>query len=301
MKRYSDLVNKLPPKSIVVGASTFSVPSVVYAPLIESVKRTATENGTGYVIFVEQCDGLPQDKKLRHLRKLFPDTIFEGTPCASESIKNLKNATVVPFNESNCNSVLESAIKGDYSSFKKYVPNVTAIAGRVLMNDIRIANGLAPVRESITIESTELREKYMAGDLYTVGEIVESDNIAYLIKKCSSNHLLLQSESGSLVTKWIQDVKKTEKPFTLQKGLFEMKFMASDKIKVARIIASTLGVNDSDKSSNAEALVNNALRKAKGKSIRPEYLAVLKKMMQTATDVGIKFDKSIIQTKAESA
>lgn len=163
------------------------------------------------------------------------------------------------------------------------------------MNDLRIAAGLQPIRESIKIETTELREQYMSGSLYSVGDIVESEDVVYLIKKCSSNHLLLQSESGSLVTKWIQDVVKSNKPYTLQRGLFETKFMSSDKIKVARIIASTLGIDDAEKSSNAEMLVNNALRKVKSKAIRPEYLAVLKKMMQTATDVGIKFDKTIIQ------
>lgn len=295
MKRYSDLVKKFPSK-IVVAGSTFRVPNKEHAALIESVKKTAAEENTDYIIFVEECDGLPQDKKIRHLRKLFPNTIFESTTCLTDSIKKLKSAVLVECAEYSEDVALKSALEGNYSSFKTYLPSaITGIEGRMLMNDLRIAAGLQPIRESIKIETTELREQYMSGSLYSVGDIVESEDVVYLIKKCSSNHLLLQSESGSLVTKWIQDVAKSNKPYTLQRGLFETKFMSSDKIKVARIIASTLGIDDAEKSSNAEMLVNNALRKVKGKAIRPEYLAVLKKMMQTATDVGIKFDKTIIQ------
>jgi len=78
------------------------------------------------------------------------------------------------------------------------------------------------------------------------------------------------------------------------KGILEMKFNTSDKIKVARIIADALGVVDVEKSSNAEQLINNSLRKIRNKPLRPEYAAIVKKMLSTADDAGIEYDKNLV-------
>lgn len=80
-----------------------------------------------------------------------------------------------------------------------------------------------------------------------------------------------------------------------------MKYSASDKIKVARIIASALGTPDVEKSQSAENLVNTALRKIKNKPMRPEYAAVLSRMLSTAKDAGIDFDETLASNKIEEA
>jgi uncharacterized low-complexity protein len=77
----------------------------------------------------------------------------------------------------------------------------------------------------------------------------------------------------------------------------EMKFNSSDKIKVARVIATALGITDVDKMSNPAQLVNNGLRKIRNKPMRPEYVDVIHHMLQTATEAGIEFDPKLVPNK----
>lgn len=77
----------------------------------------------------------------------------------------------------------------------------------------------------------------------------------------------------------------------------EMKFNSSDKIKVARVIATALGITDVDKMSNPAQLVNNGLRKIRSKPMRPEYVDVIHHMLQTATEAGIEFDTKLVPNK----
>jgi hypothetical protein len=75
------------------------------------------------------------------------------------------------------------------------------------MNEIRQAIGLGGIKEHVTLERDELREKYFAGEIFNIGDIVESDDILYKIVKRGSNHLLVQDEAGNLIGKWPKDLK----------------------------------------------------------------------------------------------
>lgn len=68
---------------------------------------------------------------------------------------------------------------------------------------------------------------------------------------------------------------------------------SSDKVKVARMVATMLGNEDAEASSSPEQLVNSALRKIKNKALNAEALKILNNMLQLATDVGIKFDGTL--------
>jgi len=190
----------------------------------------------------------------------------------------------------------EAAKKGDYTSFKKGLPHtMTDLDGKRLMNEIREGMGSEPVKEQVKFETNELREKYFAGEIFHVDEIVESEGIIYKIVKRGSNHLLLQTESGELVSKWPQDIQMSDKEF--KQELQEMKFSAADKIKVARIIANALGIANVDKKSSAEQLVNDALRKCKNMAMRPEYVSVLHNMLATAKEADIAYDEKLVPQK----
>ena len=194
----------------------------------------------------------------------------------------------------------EAAKKNDFSSFKRGLPStLTTVDAKRLMNEIREGLGLEPIKESIDLPKSDVRERYHAGEIFNLDEIVESAGAVYQIKKRGSNHLLLQDQSGNLINKWITDVTESTKEFTLLKGLNEMKFTAADKIKVARIIASSLGITDVEKSSNAEQLINNALRKVRSKPMRPEYIEVLHKMLGTAKEAGIVYDEKLVPQKVQ--
>ena len=192
----------------------------------------------------------------------------------------------------------EAAKKGDFASFKKGLPHtLTELDGKRLMNEIRQGMGVEAIKEQVKFETSEIREKYISGEIFNIGDIVESADEVYQIKKRGSNHLLLQDQNGNLVNKWLNDVAQTEKEFVLQQGLNEMNYTAADKIKVARIIASTLGVSDVERSSNAESLVNEGLRLAASKPLRPEYIEVLHKMLETAKEADIKYDQRLVPKK----
>lgn len=66
----------------------------------------------------------------------------------------------------------------------------------------------------------------------------------------------------------------------------------SDKLKVAKIIADALGVDSSG--SNAESLVNNALRSMRKKNLKQDSLSIVKNMLDLADEVGIKYEQSLV-------
>jgi hypothetical protein len=81
----------------------------------------------------------------------------------------------------------------------------------------------------------------------------------------------------------------------------EMKFSSIDRIKVARIIAGSLGVPDVEEKSGPAEMVNQGLRFIKNKRMTPEAWTVVGNMLQMATDAGIKFDHNIVKNKVEEA
>ena len=186
----------------------------------------------------------------------------------------------------------EAAKKGDFVTFKRGLPHtLTELDGKRLMNEIRQGMGVEAVKEQIKFETDNVREKYFSGEIFHVGDIVESEGITYQIIKRGSNHLLVEDEQGNKVSKWPQDLQESTKEF---KRLDEMIIKSADKLKVARIIASSLGMEDVDDKTGAEQMVNLSLRKVKSKNLTPEAWKILGNMLKLASDAGIKYDTSII-------
>ena len=282
---------------------------------------------------------LPADRKVYYLNRMFPESKFKsagnlleaatelnekynsivlvvGSDQVAECQKllekhngkefNFNSIKVVSTGERNAdedttvNKLRESAKKGDYDLFKENLPNtITSVDAKRLMNEMRTGFGLEVIKEQVKLATDWLRESYFRGELFNVGDIVEADNTLYRIQKRGSNHLLLQNEQGDLVSKWIRDVIISQKPFNFQGIVTEMKFTATDKIKVARIIANALGVTDVEKTSSAEQLINNALRKVRSKPMRPEYIAIIHNMLQTAREAGIEYDQKLLPSKVD--
>jgi hypothetical protein len=83
----------------------------------------------------------------------------------------------------------------------------------------------------------------------------------------------------------------------LEGQLVEMKFNSIDKIKVARVIATALGLDNTENISKPEQLINSALRKIGNKTMKPEYIEVLHKMLKTAREAEINFDENLVPVK----
>lgn len=309
------------------------------------------------------------------------------------------------------------ASKGDYSQFKRGLPStVREIDGKRLMNDIREGMGLEQIKEQIVLVKDDLREQYFRGEIFNVGEVVESNGEQLEIVKRGSNHLLLKTNQGELISKWITDVsicedirpgyapkeitfggyttknfhhhetvvkefqdtidrKGSDNPSvvkaaiqatdtymklndmhleaekkpdeseikqwiaahdhakqyleslgeflhhrdywdahqhelelmlnnyketgteSVQEELTNKTLKSNDKIKVARVIATMLGVDNAESSSNAENLVNLGLRKVRTKALNAETLSILDKMLALATEVGIEYDEALKPNK----
>lgn len=80
-------------------------------------------------------------------------------------------------------------------------------------------------------------------------------------------------------------------------NLEEMKFNPADKLKVARIIATSLGDYSADEKSSPENMINAALRKVVNKPMTKEAWKILGNMLEVAENAGIKYDEKIVAHK----
>jgi nicotinic acid mononucleotide adenylyltransferase len=296
------------------------------------------------------------------------------------------------------------AEKGNFMQFKRGLPNsVRDIDARLLMNELRQAMGLDAIKEEVKFSIDTLRDKYFKGEIYHIGDIVESNGAQYEIIDRGSNYVTVVNDEGKLSRKWIQDIKvigslveqdinvnrlsykgfvpqniqkkinivesfkKTlsDKTITdplgilnalkltdsymkmnesaseedlhrwdseleraresleninqfhihesywntyrqelnammdkkIEEGLTNITIKSADKIKVARIIADMLGVENAEKMSSPSQLINMGMRKVKNKPMRPELANVLSKMLKLADDIGVKYDKGSLPPK----
>jgi phosphopantetheine adenylyltransferase len=326
MKDYKQLIKELPSNTIVCAVGEFNPPTVGHELLVKTVKKLAEQKHSAHVIYTSPSKNslIQEDKKAHYLNLMFPKTSFKslnesklqetiadlqkkykkiilvvGTDQVTE-MRKLRNVELVLVNkdpEADNTKMKQFASKGIYEEFKKKLPStIRDIDGKRLMNEVRTGLGLEPIKEQIVFVKDELREKYFRGEIFNEGDIVESNGEKFTIVKRGSNHLLLKEETGKLISKWIQDVKPTEEK-QMNESLTDKTLRSTDKIKVARVIASMLGIENAEASSNPENLVNMALRKMKTKSLNAESLMILDRMLKLATEVNIEYDPSLKPSK----
>jgi nicotinic acid mononucleotide adenylyltransferase len=75
----------------------------------------------------------------------------------------------------------------------------------------------------------------------------------------------------------------------------------NDKLKVARIIASFLSVENAEQLSNAEQIINMGLRKVKTKALNKDSLDMLHKMLKLADEVNIEYDTKLVPSKLKES
>ena len=189
------------------------------------------------------------------------------------------------------------ASKGDFKSFKKGLPTtMREIDARRLMNDIRMGMNMPAIREEINLVKDTLRERYFRGEVFNVGDLVVENETVYEVAKRGSNHLLVRDMEGNLQSKWIQDVKEFSMNEAKEKGLTSKTVRKTDRIKVARMIAMMMGV-DNPETGSPEALVNMGLRKVRVKALNPEALRLVAKILDLAKAYEIKYDQNMVPSK----
>ncbi len=272
MKDYRQFIKQLPSSTIVCALGDFDPPTTAHELLIQTVKVVAEQRNCDHVVFLSTSETLQEDRKKHYLKLMFPNNNFValGESFFSTVVKKLnekyKNVVVIAgadqfdefknLKESSIEVIsigtkdpdadnpkmIQTATKGIYEEFKKLLPStVRDIDGKRLMNEMRIGLGLEPVKEQINLVKDKLREKYFRGEVFNVGELVESDGQQYEIIKRGSNHLLLKDQNGELVSKWISDVKEVKEGVIQPNG--------TDKIDT----------------NSPQAAGNNQIQKPKGK------------------------------------
>jgi hypothetical protein len=248
MKDYKQFLKELPSKTVVLACGKFNPPTMGHELVIKAVKVLAEQRGADHVIYASSASDnkknpLLVEKKLQYLNLVFPKTNFvesmENMPALIKHLKeNYKNIVVVTSADKagamrrlgvevisagekdpdSDDTLRSAAAKGLYEEFKKGLPtSVREIDSRRLMNDVRIGSGLEAIKEQINLVKDDLREQYFRGEIFNVGEIVESNGEQFEIVKRGSNHLLVKEASGKLTSKWIQDVQPTEKQIKQKK------------------------------------------------------------------------------------
>ena len=66
-------------------------------------------------------------------------------------------------------------------------------------------------------------------------------------------------------------------------SLTDKTLRGTDELKVARVIATMLGVDKAESMSNPEQLVNLGLTKVRSKTLNPESIAIVKRMLDLAS------------------
>jgi predicted RNA-binding protein with PIN domain len=209
--------------------------------VVKAVKKLAEQKSADHVIYASNASDAKKnplliEKKLQYLNMVFPKTNFvESADNIADVVKHLKESyknivivtssdkaaairrlgvEVIAAGEKDPDSddtIRSAAAKGLYEEFKKGLPTaVREIDSRRLMNDVRMGTGLEAIKGQINLVKDNLREQYFRGEIFNVGEMVESNGEQFEIVKRGSNHLLVKEASGKLTSKWIQDVKPTE-------------------------------------------------------------------------------------------
>jgi nicotinic acid mononucleotide adenylyltransferase len=198
-------------------------------------------------------------------------------------------------------------------TFKGYTTknfNKTADAAKAFQDTISRASEKDPVAVLNALKATDtymgINDRHIAGEELTDAEISEWKSAREKAKESLQrvgefehhrdywhNH---ENELEGLLTNY-----KTSGQGDMNEELTDKTLRPTDKIKVARIIATMLGVDKVEGTSNPEMLVNNALRKIKTKALNPEGYKILDKMLILATEVGINYDVTLKPSKLKEA
>lgn len=126
------------------------------------------------------------------------------------SINVVSSGPKDPDAEENSSVARKAAASGDFETFKKAMPS--GVQPKLIKQIFQELGGSLDVKEtweiSPDLDPKGLREHYVFGNLYKVGDIVESCNTGLRgeIIRSGANHLICVTEDGIMFKSWIKDV-----------------------------------------------------------------------------------------------
>lgn len=143
-----------------------------------------------------------------------------------------------------------AASDGSYDEFAKGLP-VSFKDGKQLFNAVRKGMGLkeeTDVRRHVEFKPiSEEREQYIAGELFSVGDVVairENDEVGQVVM-LGSNYVLIEMTDGKRVRKWLNAVERldeaTEKKDIKEQRALGKSYMAKQKREAYSSFADFFG------------------------------------------------------------
>jgi hypothetical protein len=165
---------------------------------------------------------------------------------------------------------------------RKFFDQVALSEADVPADSVTCFKGFRPI-----YPSHEIHEAFASTvDKYQAGVIVDAIAILKAMHAVSENKMGAALDSISRINEQSTHAYLKENMDIIRN---------SDKLKVAVVIADTLGVPNA--TGSAESIINLALRNARKNSMmtRGESMKIIERMLELANTVGIKYDKSILK------
>ena len=173
------------------------------------------------------------------------------------------------------------AAAGDFNKFKGGCPSGMSVQmAKKMFDDVRAGMKITEEFED------SVREQYIKDQIFNVGDVVVFEEQEKVVEFRGANYVILEGGARA----WLQDLIPTEKVNEA------MKFKQEDKLKIARIIAMSLGYADAETKNNPTEIINTALRGVRGKALNPEAKKILARMLSTATSAGIDYDSKLTES-----
>ena len=166
------------------------------------------------------------------------------------------------------------------------------------INDMHLEQGKAP--DDQELKQWRHAHEQAQKDLEEIGEFLHHEDYWHMhgheIESMEANYTpaTAGAEAADLASSY------TPEGDMIKESLTDKTIRSNDKVKVARVIADMLGVENAE-SMAPEAAVNLGLRKLKTKRMTPEYIGTVKKMITLAQEVGIKVDPNVVPTAVHEA
>lgn len=466
MKKYGQFLKELPSRKAIFAVAEFKCITRQHSRLINSVAKSAsTQDGDAIIFCTSNKSNVTSilSKTYPKIRFITTSNLANALALMSSKYKNIAgictlgqevefkktfdklkktlkfdtmtyNVVLNDNPDKSCKMMIDLAKKGEFDSFKKLAPGeMMDLDIKKMFNLVRDSIGVEPIKEQIKFETSVIREKYHAGNIFNIGDKVTDGEAIFEVVDRGANYITVVNENGNMSKKWldsvqpicvkedvqlgyppkeisfkgyvtknlhhsgdatqafqatidrynagqikdavailnalkatdaymkindyhleqgeapdtkdlaawkdahdkareslnrigefmhhmdywhtheheIQDMENKYTPATVGqefadsyniKGqLTEMKFTSSDKLKVAKVIASSLGLTSVDKMTNPELIINAALRKIRNKQMQPEYISVLENMLSVADQAEIAYDKSLVPSKVQEA
>ncbi len=106
-----------------------------------------------------------------------------------------------------------AAEKGDFDSFKTGIPRTLSDADKKKMYlDVRKGMGMREERDMGDMNNyEEVRDAYLTGKIWNVGEIVEANGLRGEVVRKGTNYLSFVTEDGKVHKAWLHDIELNER------------------------------------------------------------------------------------------